>query len=186
MLRIVSGKYRGIRLDEVNSELTRPTTDKNKETLFNILGQYFEGGSALDLYSGSGALGLEAISRGMTSCTFVDIQREAIQTIQKNVAKIKCEETAIINIMKQDCISHLKKTTTKYDLILVDPPYQLDVYLEILDLVSSNELLTESGVLVFESDKSRILPELVNKLILQRVKVTGNTKFHFYMWEDSV
>ncbi len=100
-MRIVSGKFGGIRLEGVKGDKTRPTTDKVKESLFSMLGAYFDGGSFLDLYAGSGAVGLEAISRGMDSAVLVDRQYQAVKTIKDNLAKIHAEDQ--VRVIKGCC-----------------------------------------------------------------------------------
>jgi len=181
VLRIIAGKYRGIKLDEVMNDSTRPTTDKNKEMLFNILGQFFEGGVCLDLFSGSGALGIEALSRGIDHVTFVDSNSVSLSTIKKNIAKIKEIESHSFQILKKDALDFLKSSENiKYDLILADPPYDLDIYDSILDVINKREILNVGGILVLEADKSRNITYDDKHLNLIREKSSGNTKFFIY------
>lgn len=178
-MRIVAGIYRGIRLDEVENKTTRPTTDKNKEMLFNILGQFFDGGRALDLFSGSGALGIEALSRGIKEVTFVEHDPLAVSTIKKNLSRLK-DLDCKMNVIKQDVLSYIKGCTSiPYDLILVDPPYHLEVVEELLSIISTNKLLSIEGILVLEADKNRVIHSPIEDLKIFRERITGNTKFFF-------
>ena len=181
MLRVISGKYRSRQLKEVNRELTRPTTDKNKEVLFNTLGQYFDGGKALDLFAGSGSLGIEAISRGMDYCDFVDSQVLAVKTISENLHNLKVSEQ--VKTIKKDVFLFLQETDQKYDLIMADPPYKLDRYLEILDLILSRQLLYDSGIIVLESNSETILPDEYKGLIKYKEKILGSTRFSLFEYK---
>ena len=174
MLRVIAGKHKSRKIKEVKSKLTRPTTDKNKEALFNSLGQFFSGGNALDLYAGSGSLGIEAISRGIDKVDFVDKHYQAIKTIKENIKLLKLNNQT--NIYKQDAIKFLKTTSNKYDYIFVDPPYKLNNYREILSLVTSRQILKINGIIVLESDKSTSIETQENLKILQS-KILGISKF---------
>lgn len=180
-MRIISGKWRGQVIKEVDRDKTRPTTDKNKEMLFNILGQYFSGGSVLDLYAGSGALGLEALSRGMTHCYFVDSSFQAINTIRENLMKLKCHEGENIILVKRDVRSFLSQIIHKrFDLILADPPYESDDYEYILSTIAERKLLAPRGILVIETRNDTILEPSYHYLSLTRERVAGIAKFTFY------
>ncbi len=182
MLRIIAGKYRSRKIQDVKSDKTRPTTDKNKESLFNSLGQFFETGRALDLFSGSGSLGLEALSRGIEHVTFVERDPFAYKIIIGNIKTLKIPESKY-RVQKADVFSFLRNDDNKYDLILADPPYALNKYQELLELVASGQLLTSNGIIVMESDKSKHLPEKVDSLVMTKQKTLGNSKFTFYELE---
>lgn len=95
-MRVISGQQGGLRLKPVPGKQTRPTTDKVKESIFNMIGPYFDGGQVLDLFAGSGALGIEALSRGMDRCIFIEAQHPAIQTIRQNLSHTKLSERASV------------------------------------------------------------------------------------------
>jgi 16S rRNA (guanine(966)-N(2))-methyltransferase RsmD len=180
-MRIIAGKWRGSQLKEVDRDKTRPTTDKNKEMLFNILGQYFPSGSVLDLYAGSGALGLEALSRGMTQCYFVDSSFQAINTIRENLIKLKLRENEDIILVKRDVLNFLNQISGKrFNLILADPPYHVEDYDPILSTIAERRLLAKKGTLVIETKNDTQLEE--HYLFLQRTRerVAGIAKFTFY------
>lgn len=174
MLRVIAGKYKSRKIKEVKSNITRPTTDKNKEALFNSLGQFFSGGKALDLFAGSGSLGIEAISRGIEKCDFVDKHYQAIKIIKDNITELKL--TNQVNIYKQDALKFLKNTKNTYDYIFVDPPYKLNKYDEILSLVTSRQILKINGIIVLESDKTTSISE-TDKLDIIQTKILGISKF---------
>ncbi|MCF7923567.1 MAG: 16S rRNA (guanine(966)-N(2))-methyltransferase RsmD [Candidatus Izimaplasma sp.] len=173
MLRVIAGKYKSRKLKEVKSQLTRPTTDKNKETMFNSVGQFFSGGHCLDLYAGSGALGIEALSRGMDSCDFVDKNYQAIKIIKTNLNELDILKQT--NIYRKDAIQFLKKVEKKYDLIIADPPYKLKPYDELLNLVTSRQILNINGIIVLESDENTDINN-INGFKLLKTKLLGTTK----------
>jgi 16S rRNA (guanine(966)-N(2))-methyltransferase RsmD len=179
MLRVISGKYKSRKLKEVKTDSTRPTTDKNKEVLFNTLGQYFAGGRVLDLFAGSGALGIEALSRGFDYAEFIDNNYLAVNTIKDNLKMLNIGSDEA-KVHKLDAYAYLNKTSIKYDLILVDPPYKFGKYEEILSLVSSRQLLDSDGIIVLESDKDLLMPEVVGNLIKFKEKDLGNSKFTLF------
>jgi 16S rRNA (guanine966-N2)-methyltransferase len=178
MLRVISGLYKSRKLKEVKNDKTRPTTDKNKEIIFNTLGQYFDGGTVLDLFAGSGALGIEALSRGFDSCDFVENNFAATKIITENIKTLKIEDYTKVH--KQDVFSYLQTTNQTYDLIIADPPYSLTSYIEILDIISARQLLNESGIIVLESEKTKELPDKSNDLTKYKEKISGITKFTLY------
>ncbi|MDC7243937.1 MAG: 16S rRNA (guanine(966)-N(2))-methyltransferase RsmD [Sphaerochaetaceae bacterium] len=183
-MRVVGGEFRSRRIKEVDSKKTRPTTDRNKETLFNILGQYFNGEVFLDLFAGSGALGIEAISRGAGQVDFIDSQLLACKTIKANLKSLNISKG--YQIQKQDAFIYLNTTTSTYDFIIVDPPYALNKYQEILKLIVTRQLLNNGGIIVFEADKQTNLPESNSNIYKYKERVAGNTKFGFYKMEESI
>ncbi|MDD3477710.1 MAG: 16S rRNA (guanine(966)-N(2))-methyltransferase RsmD [Candidatus Izemoplasmatales bacterium] len=186
MLRVIAGLHRGIRLDEVANGFTRPTTDKNKETLFNILGQYFDGGKALDLFAGSGALGIEAFSRGMEVVVFLDKEKEAIRVIKNNLERLKNPDTENCVVLERDAITYLERPCVEpFDLILVDPPYESGLYPKVLSLIEKNHYLKDDGILVFESDANLMIDTRLTSFVKYRERKSGNTKFHFFQKGES-
>jgi len=173
MLRIIAGKYKSRKIKDVKSNLTRPTTDKNKETIFNSIGQFFEGGIALDLYAGSGSLGIEALSRGIDQCDFVDKHYTAIKIINENINLLKLEDYS--NIFKLDALRFLEKTTKNYDLILLDPPYKLKPYKNVLNIIHDRQLLNKNGIIVMESDHQTKI-EIEFDYVLLKEKTLGQSK----------
>src|SRR5690625_2719144 len=132
-MRVITGKLKGRLIYTVPSSKTRPTSDKIKESVFHVMGPYFDGGYGLDLFAGSGSLGIEAISRGMKSVTFIDRSSEAIKTIKKNIRNLNIEHQA--TVYRNDALRALhllSKKKEKFNLIFIDPPYEMTNYSSIL------------------------------------------------------
>lgn len=149
MIRIVAGKYRHRTLKFPSLETTRPTKDMVREALFSSLGEKTINASILDLFSGSGSLAIEAISRGAKKGICVDKDEISAKTIKDNVRTLGIDNISIINDDYKNVISNLNE---KFDIIFLDPPYKMDVYQEILDQVMSLNLLNDFGIIVMESD----------------------------------
>ena len=153
-MRIIAGSHRGQTIHAPRGLDTRPTSDRVRENVFNIVGP-LDGASVLDLYAGSGAMGLEALSRGAGRAVFVERDPEAVRAIERNLDKLKLRAT----VLRQDAVAALAAETRKYDLVLVDPPY--DMYLDVQPQLARYlpAVLAEDGVLVVETD-ARVEPEL--------------------------
>ncbi len=147
-LRVISGTARGKKLLSLEGEHTRPTTDRVKESLFNLISPYVYDALVLDLFSGSGALGVEALSRGAKEVTFVDNFADALSVTKKNVQASRFENA---HFSLCDALDFLNKTDKKFDIIFVDPPYKAGLYEQVLTL--SKDVLTDDGILVLESDE---------------------------------
>ena len=120
-LRVVAGEFGGRPLKTLEGKTTRPTTDKVKGAIFNMIGPFFDGGRVLDLFSGSGSLAIEAISRGMSFAVLVEKDRRAQAVIQENIKMTKSEKQ--FQLLKMDAVRALTQLTGKFDLVLLDPPY---------------------------------------------------------------
>ena len=150
MIRITGGVYRSRKLETPNTELTKPTMDKVRAAVFNALGYDIENKTVLDLFSGSGSYGFEALSRNASFVTFVDNQKEAVDVIKKNGVSLKENRFEVI---LNDSLSYLEKSDKQFDIVFMDPPYKLDVYQNILDLLDKNNLLQKDAIIVLESEK---------------------------------
>lgn len=148
-MRIISGKYRGSVLSEFKGENIRPTADRVKESLFNIISSRVSGARVLDMFCGSGNLGIECISRGADFVHFNDISKDSIAVLKKNLSKIVGNFT----ITNSDFF-HCMKAGDKYDIIFIDPPYASDAGIEALKLIENGNHLTEDGIAVYERDRS--------------------------------
>ena len=146
-MRITAGVYRHREIKMTNLDTTRETQDKVRMAIFNMLGQYFEGGSALDLFSGSGAMGIEAISRGITSCDFNDLNKLALNVTKANLDTLKITSYELFNMDYKD---FFKSCNKKYDLIFLDPPYKMNNIEEMVSLSLNN--LKPKGKIIFEMD----------------------------------
>ncbi len=147
-MRVISGSARGMRLSSLTGQETRPTTDRVKESMFNLLMPYVYASTVLDLFAGSGALGIEALSRGAEGCTFVEKNPEAVRIIRENLASTRLGEKAVIR--EGDALAFLGRTEEKYGLILMDPPYAAGLYEPALRQIAERDLLAPGGVLAIE------------------------------------
>lgn len=146
-MRVVSGKYRGRILKEFNLSSTKPTLDKVKEAMFDIIQFDVLDAVVLDLFSGTGALGIEAISRGAKKTILVDNNLQAIKIIKENLSGIT-ENYSLVNC---DGISYLKACHEKFDIVLLDPPYKTDLGLKAIQLLIEKDLLNENAIILFET-----------------------------------
>ncbi len=148
-MRIVGGKYRGRSLTPFKGKDVRPTSDRAKESLFNILAPEICGANVLDLFCGSGGIGLEAISRGADLVVFNDVSPESLAILRKNLALLKVEA----KIFNLDYRAFLEKTDITFDIIYVDPPYKSGFGEDALRRIAARRLLNTGGVAVLESDR---------------------------------
>lgn len=178
-MRIVAGKYRGRKLKSPPSLQTRPTSDRLRETLFNILAPRIEGARFLDLCAGTGAVGIEAVSRGAVHVTFVDQSRKMCSLIEANVEALKIDEGEVEFVTAEATKflgRHTKKRAQPFDIIFFDPPYAAD-YEAVLNYVGEHAevLLTEDGLLVVEHQKKRELAPKFGALERYRVLKQGDS-----------
>lgn len=176
-MRIIAGKYRGSKLIAPDGLDTRPTLDRAKETLFNMLPFCMDGAKCLDLFAGSGQMGLEMISRGAQNVIFVDNSKKASQCIIANAKKLKINADIIVC----DVLGALNNLCgQKFDIIYIDPPYSGGIYESVLQLIDSNNLLTDDGIVLCETDDASALPQTVGKLIQTKQKAVGRINFVWY------
>lgn len=183
-MRIIAGKFRGRQLKSPPSLQTRPTSDRLRETLFNILAPRFEGARFLDLCAGTGAVGIEALSRGAAHVFFVDQSRKMCALIEANVQALKIDEREI-DIVTAEATKflgqHVKKGEQPFDIIFFDPPYAAD-YEAVLSYVGEQAavLLIEDGLVVVEHQKKRELAEEFGALERYRLLKQGDSCLSFY------
>ena len=147
-MRIISGKYRGMKLAEFSGSEIRPTADRIKESLFNILYGKFAGARVLDLFCGSGNLGIESLSRGAHSVHFNDLSPRSVAVLRGNLDKLKAENFTVTNLDYSACLARVKG----FDIIFIDPPYASEAGVRALEIIGANSLLNEGGVAVYERD----------------------------------
>ena len=153
-MRVIAGKYRHrILIWPDDAKHIRPTKDRIREAIFGALGN-IEGKCVLDLYSGSGAMGIEALSRGASKSVFVDINQVALDTTKQNLKSLGISTLKGIVLALEDvkAIEKLSKEQYKFDLIILDPPYKEGKYSDIIYLLKEKELITDNGIIVIESD----------------------------------
>ena len=161
-MRIISGKARGTKLYTLEGTNTRPTLDRVKESIFNIIQNKIEGAIVLDLFAGSGAIGLECLSRGAERAILCDKSKEATEIIKRNIKKTHMEEkTQIINADFESCLGKLKNE--QFDLIYIDPPYATDYIFKSLKKIKEFKIAKKESLIIIETDdEQRILKEIGN------------------------
>lgn len=184
-MRVVAGEFGGRKLKTLAGNNTRPTTDKIKGAMFNMIGPYFDGGNALDLFSGSGSLGIEAVSRGMDQAVLVEKNFRAMEIIRENVAMTKNEEAfQLMKMTANQAIQQLADRGLQFDLVLLDPPYAKQEIVKQIEMLLSNGLLTKDVTVVCETDKEVVLPEMIGQLKERKRHDYGITAVTIYDWED--
>lgn len=181
-MRIISGSARGTKLITLSGETTRPTLDRVKEPLFSIIQNKILDSTVLDLFSGSGALGLEALSRGATMAVLCDKNIEAIKVINQNIEKTKMKDKAIvINTDYKKCLEQLKVKNMKFDLIFLDPPYKANFAVDALNKILELDLILDSGIIVIETDEEeRELEQLEQiNINVKDIRKYGRVKLMF-------
>lgn len=155
-MRVISGKARGKKLVSLEGLNTRPTLDRVKEALFNIIQFDIENKDVLDLFAGSGALGIEALSRGAKTATFCDNSYDAMQIIKTNITNTHNEKNSIvINKDYNLALNSLSKQNKKFDIIFLDPPYKADFGIKALEMIIKLNILAEEGFIILETDDEK-------------------------------
>ena len=167
MMRIISGSFRGTKLTPPPGMTTRPTTDKVKESLFSIIQFELENASVLDLFAGSGQLGLEALSRGAARCTFVERDRVALSALSKNIEACRAEN--ISRVVRGDSFSFLERAGAQsFGVILLDPPYGGDLLRRAIELINRFDILKDDGIMICEKAPGDDIMPLPSGLCLQK------------------
>ncbi len=174
-MRVIAGKYKGRTLIAPKYD-TRPTLDRMKETLFNIINYRLQDATVLDLFAGSGQLAIESLSRGAVRAIICDNNRQAVDSIKQNFAKIGITP----EIMFCDYNRCLAEVCCKFDVIFVDPPYKSDYYLSVLNAVCVNDLLNENGIVICEHLAEDDLPKTVSCLDKYDSRKIGTVMFDFF------
>lgn len=174
-LRIIGGEWRGRKLRFADGEGLRPTTDRVRETLFNWLAPRIQGARCLDLFAGSGALGLEALSRGAAEVIFVDTNPAAITTLKENLALLKAENAEVI---RGDGLNYLQGNLRQFDVVFLDPPFRRDLLQPALKLLAEQGWLAKGARLYLELESEESLPELPTGWELLRSKEAGQVAYH--------
>lgn len=179
-MRIISGTSRGRRLATPKSQAIRPTSDRVKESIFNIIGELVEGKVVLDLFAGTGNLGIEALSRGAKRTLFVEKGRQAIRLIKRNLSQLGMEgQSEIIPKDVHRAIGILRERGESFDLILMDPPYGKGLISKTLTKLNSHRIYHEDSILVIEHDRRESLPNSTGGWNLIRQQRVGDTIISF-------
>lgn len=168
-MKIISGKYKGRILEGFDLKGTRPTMDRVKESLFAMIQEYIPNSTVLDLFSGSGNLGIEALSEGADYAYLVDSNFKAVNVIKKNIKKIGIEQVEVWNKDYKKALEDLKKENKKIDIIFLDPPYKTDYIEESIKKIEQDNLLELNGIIVCESDD-------LNKIIYSKKFISVKEK----------
>lgn len=185
-MRVISGTARGTGLFSPQGTTTRPTSDFVKENLFNIIQADLGGINFLDLFAGSGAIGIEALSRGASFATFVDISQKSIDLIRRNLAKVRLEQRA--NVIKGDAGAAIKKIAAggqKFGIIFLDPPYFEGLVEKTLASIVTENILATDGYIVLEMSKTETATNAAGLEILKEKEYSG-TRLIFYGLSDDM
>ena len=181
-MRIISGTARGTKLFTLEGLETRPTLDRVKEPLFSIIQNKIQDSNVLDLFAGSGALGIEALSRGANLCVFCDCSNRAINIIKQNLEKTRCKDKAIV--IPTDYISYLEKVRKDkfvFDIIFLNPPYDSDlIYLAVKKIKEIN-ILNQDGIIIAETDNDKSIVDKLKKIDINIIDIRkyGRVKLLF-------
>ena len=184
-MRIIGGLVKGRNLKSPKGMSTRPTSDRVREALFNILSPRVSGSYFLDLFSGTGAVAIEALSRGAERAVMVEKDRGTAGIILSNLKLCNLTEKAeVLNLDTNRAISVLAGRKVPFDLIFIDPPYKKNFEVTTLEQVQRFDLLADNGILVVESDKNDLPPDDVGKLTAYRREKYGDTALTFYRYDS--
>lgn len=175
-MRIISGTSKGLKLRCLDTDDIRPTTDRVKQSIFNTIQYDISGSKVLDLFAGTGQLGIESLSRGANFCTFVDFSKKSINVVKENL--IKSDFLSKSELLNFDFLTFLKSNKKIYDIIFLDPPYRKGFLNLVLDNLS--ESTCKDSILICEHSKEEIYPEIINFIPIYRVKNYGNITVTIY------
>lgn len=181
-MRVITGSARGRRLETLEGEDVRPTTDRIKEAVFSIIQFETEGRDFLDLFAGSGQMGIEALSRGAKSACFVDSSKKALETVKRNLKSVKLENNAKTFLM--DFRSFLAMNTTSFDIVFIDPPYKTGVLQEALELIADS--VKETGIIIAENPLDEEILSKYGDFVLDRQYRYGKIKVSTFRHKDFV
>lgn len=179
-IRIIGGQWRGRKLPVPDSPGLRPTTDRVRETLFNWLAPYLVDARCLDCFAGSGALGLEALSRYAAKATLLEMERGVAQQLQKNLATLKASNAQVVNT---NTLNYLNQPGEPYDIVFVDPPFRKGLLEETLKLLETQGWLASGAMVYVESEVENGLPPVPANWRLHREKVAGQVAYRLYSLE---
>jgi 16S rRNA (guanine(966)-N(2))-methyltransferase RsmD len=181
ILRVISGSAKGHGLKTIKGDTTRPTSDKVKGALYNIIAAYVEGSTVLDMFAGTGSLGIEALSRGAASAAFFDRSQQCCGIIKENLQHTKLTEKALVyNTDFSAGIEKMHREGHKFDIIIMDPPYNKNFIQEALKLLAINDIMMDDGIIIAEHSVMDKLPESCGKLKVIDTRKYGDTMITIY------
>ena len=173
-MRVISGVAKGTKLNSIDSLSTRPTLDRVKEPLFSIIQTYIEDALVLDLFAGSGALGIETLSRGAKKCVFCDKSYEEVKYLKQNLEKTKLiDKSKVIVDDYKKCLKSIKDD--KFDIIFIDPPYKLNIAVDSIKIILDNNMLTKDGIIILETDEEQ--RDLKQLNLLENIEIKDIRKY---------
>lgn len=175
-MRVTTGLARGRTLVATQGMDTRPSSDMTKQAVFNIIQNYVEGCTFLDLFAGSGQMGIEALSRGAKHAVFVDAASKAVEAVRANLKHCKLSDQA--KIAQMDAASFLKSTTTRFDIVFLDPPYQQKIIDAVLPMVVGQ--MAPQGIILCETERNEQLPESAGDYEIAKTYFYGKAKITAY------
>ncbi len=181
-MRVITGKARGRVLETLKGDDVRPTTDKVKEAIFSSIQFEIEGRHFLDLFAGCGQMGIEALSRGASTATFIDRSKLAIRTIERNLTVTNLKQFA--RVYTADSTNFIKNTDEEFDIIFLDPPYNKGILQEIMPIVAQR--MKKTGVIICESALNDEILQKYYKFTLDRQHTYGKIKVSIYRHEDYI
>lgn len=181
-MRVITGKARGRVLETLKGDDVRPTTDKVKEAIFSSIQFELEGRHFLDLFAGCGQMGIEALSRGCATATFIDRNKSAISVIERNLTVTNLKQFA--RVLSVDATNFIKNHADEYDIIFLDPPYNKGILQEIMPLCA--QIMKKTGIIICESALNDEILQKYYKFTLDRQKTYGTIKVSIYRHEDYI
>ena len=176
-MRVISGTLKGRTIKGYNIEGTRPTMDRVKESIFGTIQNYIKDSIVLDLFAGSGNLGIEAISNGSKYCYFIDNNKEVIKVLKDNITNLNIEDKS--NIILSDYNKFLNTTNIKFDIIFIDPPYKYQIIEELINKISINNLLNDNGLLILEFSQDKIKDTYPHLSLIKKKKYNDKYVYIF-------
>lgn len=187
-MRVIAGTCRGMKLKAPQGKTTRPTSDRVKESLFSIISskRAFDGACVLDICAGTGSLGIEALSRGAASCSFIERDLNVVDVLEKNIIATKFTSQVEVLVMESlKALQLLAGRGRRYDLVFFDPPYDSPLYDSVPELLCSLNLLLNNSLFIAECSVRKCLPESIGPLTKQDRRVYGDTVLEFFTLEEA-
>lgn len=186
-MRVIAGIAGGLRLKSLEGRATRPTADRIKESLFNIIAPVIKDTQVLDLFAGTGALGIEALSRGAGFATFIDHSRDSVEIIKQNLEHTGFNEAS--EVYSADFENGLRKLAglgRKYDMIFLDPPYGKKLEIKAVELLNNFGLMTDSAIIIIECEQKESLPDKLSQTEIIDERNYGRTAVRFYRYTEKL
>lgn len=183
-MRIIGGKYKGRKIKQPKLTSTRPTKDRIREAVFNVIAEKVPGSDCLDIFAGSGAYGLEALSRGAKNATFVENNKECVRVLEENISFLNDSGENAPKLIKLDALKYIEKlaeTNRKFDLIFSDPPYNKDLAKKSLIMISRYDILKPLGFAIIEHHVKEELPGTPGELTLLKQKTYKDIVISIYI-----